>query len=32
MRVALMSLAAIAFLAGLAHADGPKIGVIVVGD
>ena len=32
MRVALMSLAAIACLAGFAHADGPKIGVIVVGD
>jgi hypothetical protein len=32
MRFALMSLATLAFLAGLAHADGPKIGVIVVGD
>lgn len=32
MRVALMSLAAIALTAGLARADGPAVGVIVVGD
>jgi hypothetical protein len=32
MRVALMSLAAIALAAGLARADGPAVGVIVIGD